>query len=695
MLPLSVEALASFFELSRDGIQIWSHDGRLQYANPATYRMFGLPARAEVSCVADLLLFCVDRAGNALSPGACTLLGWADPAGPDSHRLLRVRTGAGRERWLRVQAYPQHGDPGREVAAGVISTSVDVTALVEEEQVLQRQAQYDALTGLPNRVLFDDRLRQALPATVRRGDTLAVCLMDLDGFKSINDTLGHKAGDRLLQEIAVRLEGAVRAGDTAARLGGDEFGLLLGGLRGPGPLEQALNRVLQDIARPVVIDGRSVEVTASIGITLFPGDVSDPEQLLRHADQAMYKAKDAGKGCFELYEPAVASKLHASRALLRKFQEALDGGQYRLFYQPKIDCRRGAVMGLEALVRWEHPVLGLRSPGEFLPLIEREDAIIHLGEWVIGAALAQLARWQEQGLALPVSVNIAARQFQRGNFGSRLGQLLDDQPLERLQLLGIEIAETAVLEDVNLVSGLLQRYRALGLRFELDDFGTGYSSLVHLKRLPVDVLKIDQSFVRDMLDDTGDLAIVQGVINLASAFHLGVVAEGVEDIEHVLTLLELGCDVMQGYCLARPMPAERVADWVRAFRPDPRWKLADDQFPPRSDFELLLATVLHRSWVQRVLSALAGAPDAAAWPEMSYEQCRLARWCAQAPERQLGGRDPARLDADHRELHRLGRLAQEEALAGRAVDPELVAKLSAAGEALVDALRALRRFGSG
>jgi diguanylate cyclase (GGDEF)-like protein len=690
--PVSEVHLEDFLARSHDGLQLWSPEGRLRYANQATLGMFGLPPGTEVRTYEDLLACCVDLKGSPLAPERRTLASLAETIGCEGEGLLRVRTGENRDRWLRVHTYHQYASEPPRVLTGVITTSVDVTRFVEEEQLLQRLAQHDVLTHLPNRALFDDRLRQALPRALRRKELLAVCMVDLDGFKAVNDTLGHRTGDRLLQEIAYRLGTSLRADDTAARLGGDEFALLLGGLKGPGQLAQVLGRVLQDIARPVLIDGQPVRVTASAGVALFPGDVDDPALLLRHADQAMYKAKEAGRGRYELYDPAVASKVHASHLLLRKFQEALEGGQYRLYYQPKVDCRRGVVVGLEALVRWQHPVLGLRSPGEFLPLIERDDAIIGLGEWVIGEALGQLGRWQLEGLELPVSVNVAARQFQHGSFGARLGELLVEQPAQRVKLLGIEIAETAVLEDLNAVRGLLERYRAQGISFDLDDFGTGYSSLVHLKRLPVDTLKIDQTFVRDMLEDAGDLAIVQGVINLASAFHLGVVAEGVEDIEHVLTLLELGCDVMQGYCLARPMPAARVVDWVRAFQPDPRWKLADDPFPPRSDFDLLLAAVLHRYWLQRIATLAEGGGAPAAWPELGAADCRLARWYAAAePRRFIASSERVSFDAAHREVHRLAQRAHDEVQVGGAASAELLGALTVAGERLSQCIEALRK----
>jgi diguanylate cyclase (GGDEF)-like protein len=688
---LSALDIASFLDVLQDGLQIWSPEGRLVYANPATHRLFGLPHNIRVRSCADLLSCCVDIDGNPVTHGEFSICTLAEAAEGEGQSLLRVRTGKSLDRWLRIQVYRRYEDAQQQIVRAIVSTCVDVSSFIEQEQDLQRQAQYDALTRLPNRVLFADRLHQALATASRRREMLAVCMMDLDGFKPINDTLGHKAGDRLLQEIAYRLDSSLRADDTAARLGGDEFALLLGGLRGPTEVEQVLNRVLQDVARPVTIEGRAVNVTASVGVSLFPGDVNDPDQLVRHADQAMYKAKEAGKGRYHIFDPAVASKLHASRALLKKIQDALDNGQFRLYYQPKVDCRKGQVVGLEALVRWQHPVLGLRTPNEFLPLIEQDDAIVSLGEWVIGEALAQIGRWRAEGIDLPVSVNIAARQFLRGNFSNRLAELLKDQPPETIRLLGIEIVETAVLEDINAVSQTVQRYRAQGMKFDLDDFGTGYSSLVHLKRLAVDTLKIDQGFVRDMLVDTGDLTIVQGVINLASAFRLGVVAEGVEDIEHVLTLMELGCDVMQGYAIARPMPAERVAEWVFAFHPDPRWRIADADFPHRSDFYLLLAKVLHRYWVQRVLATARDTTNTMSWPDMEYRDCRLTQWFSESAIHKFAGRpELAQFDIAHRELHRLGLLVQNDAMLGRELSPELPQALITASDTLLQSLDALQ-----
>ncbi len=671
-----------------EGYQIWSADGRMLFANPATRCLFWLPEDQALQSIDDLLVHCVDLAGNPVDRREYGLSVLLDATRNDNETLWQIRAPNQAERWLRMRAYPiTLGDE-----TGVISACFDVTQFVRQQTELEQQAYHDALTGLPNRLLLADRLQQALAIAQRRHEILAVCMLDLDGFKPINDRLGHKAGDRMLQEIAYRLRTAVRNDDTAARIGGDEFALLLGGLRTANEGEQALNRLLRDIAHPMQIDGESVSVSASIGVSLFPGDVQDPDMLLRHADQAMYKAKEAGKSRFHIFDPAVTNKLNASRGLLKKIQEALEKEQFRLYYQPKVDCRLGKVVGVEALVRWQHPVLGLRGPGEFLPLIEQDDTIIALGEWVVSEALAQLGRWQQQGIELTVSVNIAARQFLRGNFGVRLGELLSCHPPELVRRLEIEIVETAVLEDINAVSQLIHRYRQDGVRFDLDDFGTGYSSLVHLKRLEADALKIDQTFVRDMLDDPGDLTIVHGVINLAHAFHLGVVAEGVEDIEHILTLMQLGCDVMQGYGLARPMPAEKVTEWMRHFVADPRWRAAEARFPQRDNFTLLLAGVLHRFWRDQVLVAAHATAGSKPWPDLNESASRFAQWrqdcsltspmCASALG-QLGQR--------HRDVYRLAQELQTNASQAMPISDTLLDQFHTASNALLELLDSCRR----
>ena len=553
-----------------EGILLWDLRGYLTFANPAALTQLGDGAQtslgrhwrwlARARIGADLTD--VPDDDEAHFPVALALGG--QHAGP---ALLKIAPPDARVRWLRLHARPLLDGAGQVI--GAVSSSADVTGLIEQEQSLKRQLHFDVLTGLPNRALFSDRLDQALAHNRRHGQHLAVCLLDLDGFKAVNDVHGHAAGDLLLKQVADRLHETLRGDDTAARIGGDEFALLIGDLKTAGQCEQVIKRILDALATPYRLNGSEARISASIGVTLYPTDATDPDLLLRHADQAMYKAKQSGKNRFCIFDPTLESRSRANLGLIRKIEQALERNEFALHYQPKVDCRAGRVVGFEALIRWNHPVLGMRMPGEFLPLIEQEDVIVHIGDWVIGEALRQQARLRAAGHDLTISVNIAARQLMRRQFAERLEALLEhDDCRDRLE---IEILETAALEDIGTVSSLIASFQARGIRFALDDFGTGYSSLVHLKRLAASVLKIDQTFVRDMLDDPGDLAIVQGVVGLAGAFQRHVVAEGVEDMAQVRRLLELGCDVMQGYGISRPLPADGIVPWLDDFVPDPLW----------------------------------------------------------------------------------------------------------------------------
>jgi len=453
-----------------------------------------------------------------------------------------------------------------------VALFTDITALKEHERKLEHVAHYDALTGLPNRVLLSDRLQQSMLRCQRKGLSLAVAFLDLDGFKAINDRHGHDVGDQLLVAQAQRLRAALREGDTLSRIGGDEFVAVLVDLEQPQDCEPVLLRMLQAAAEPVRLDEHLLQVSASIGVTLYPDDGVEPDLLLRHADQAMYQAKQAGKNRFHLFDVAHDQALITQREEVARIRQGLQDGEFVLHYQPKVNMRTGAVIGAEALIRWQHPERGLLPPSAFLPVLENHPIGVDLGEWVIASALHQMADWKAQGLELPVSVNIDAMQLQKEGFSQRLTELLAQQAQVPPRWLCLEILETNALEDVALVSDIMRRCQALGVRFALDDFGTGYSSLTYLKRLGAEEIKIDQSFVRDMLMDPDDLAIVQGVIGLAQAFHRSVIAEGVETVEHGARLLSLGCHLAQGYGIARPMPAAQVQAWVEHWKPDASWQ---------------------------------------------------------------------------------------------------------------------------
>ncbi|AOG24490.1 EAL domain-containing protein [Acidovorax sp. RAC01] len=484
----------------------------------------------------------------------------------------RVDQGDGHAvRWVRnlgkIVGFDADGTPRR-----MLGVAIDVTPQREQEVLLQRLALYDALTGLPNRVLLARKLQEGMQHARKAGSLLGVAYLDLDGFKPVNDRLGHGAGDRLLVVVAGRLKNALRGVDCVARLGGDEFVILMPDLRSPDDCEAMLRRVMESISVFYPLDGERVVVTASIGYTIFPTDDADADALLRHADQAMYAAKQAGRNRYHQFDAAQERALQRLREQNRHLRDALADAQFTLYLQPKVEMRTGTVVGAEALSRWMHPERGLVAPGEFLPLLEGTELEIGFGEWVLETALDTLERLQAHGTPLPLSINIAAQHLQRPGFAQWVAQCLARRPHVPASLLEIEITESAALYDLMSVADTLTALRALGVTVSLDDFGTGYSSLTYLRRLPMDTLKIDQSFVHGMMGDPGDLAIVQGVIGLARSFGYRVIAEGVETVEQGQMLLQLGCMHAQGYCIARPMPLENFIEWADGWEPPASWK---------------------------------------------------------------------------------------------------------------------------
>jgi diguanylate cyclase (GGDEF)-like protein/PAS domain S-box-containing protein len=442
----------------------------------------------------------------------------------------------------------------------------DISVLKEHEADLDRIAHYDVLTAVPNRRLLGDRLEQAIARARRLGKNLAVCYLDLDGFKPINDQFGHEGGDRLLVEVARRLQSISRGDDTVARLGGDEFVLLWNDIDHETECFQALDRILAEVSSPMMLDGVPVSVSASIGVTLYPDDNVDADSLLRHADHAMYSAKQLGKNRYQLFDSRLERQISSRFELLAKVGRALDRGQFELFYQPKVDCIAGKVIGAEALIRWNDPILGMVGPKEFLPLIENDNLSLRTGRWVVEQAVRQARLWDEKGIDLPISVNVFPRHLKYPTFIDDLRNAIalywPDMPRNRLLM---EIVETSDLEELDPIETVIAECLNMGIGFSLDDFGTGYSSLVYLRRLSVEELKIDQSFVRDMLEDPDDQAIVVGVIGLGKAFGLRVVAEGVESERQARHLVALGCPVVQGYGLGRPMPAHAMEKWLTDF----------------------------------------------------------------------------------------------------------------------------------
>lgn len=452
-----------------------------------------------------------------------------------------------------------------------VALVTDITPIKEHQQQLEHIAHYDALTSLPNRILLADRLKHGMIQCERHKNLLAVVYLDLDGFKAVNDTYGHDTGDELLITVSQRMKAALREGDTLARIGGDEFVAVLIVLEHMSDCEQVLSRLLEAAACPVTLNNVTLQVSASIGVALYPQDKADADLLMRHADQAMYIAKQAGKNRYHFFDVEQDVAIKTQRESIEGIRHALEQNEFVLYYQPQVNMKNGEVIGAEALIRWQHPERGLLPPAEFLPIIELHPLSVALGNWVIDSALTQMSEWQKLGLNIPVSVNIGACQLQQDDFVAQLSALLNKHPDVTPDRLELEILETSTLEDINEVSAIMHACREIGVRFALDDFGTGYSSLTYLRRLPADLLKIDQSFVRDMLVDPDDLAIINGVIGLATAFQRQVIAEGVETVAHGKLLLSIGCELAQGYGIARPMPSAELPGWAATWRPDSDW----------------------------------------------------------------------------------------------------------------------------
>jgi diguanylate cyclase (GGDEF)-like protein/PAS domain S-box-containing protein len=460
----------------------------------------------------------------------------------------------------------------KDITTHYVSLANDITLTKKYQEQLEHMAHYDILTDLPNRALLAERLSQAMFQCNLNEKSIAVLFLDLDGFKLVNDTYGHSIGDDLLIAISKNIKETLRNGDSLARIGGDEFVLLLTGLTIAEDCWPILDRVLLAASKTVKVSGNVLNVSASIGVTIYPQDNVDADLLLRHADQAMYVAKESGKNRYHLFDTAQDYATKVQLKSLEAIRRATDNHQFLFYYQPKVHMRTGSVIGVEALIRWQHPERGLLNPIDFLSDLE-DTMMIELGEWGIFTALSQIRQWKAMGdnLSLTISVNIAAAQLKDSNFPDKLKAILAEFPDVEPNSLELEVLETSVLEDIEHISNIMNKCIALGVSFALDDFGTGYSSLTHLRRLPANLIKIDQSFVRDMLIDIDDLTIVEGVIALASSFKRNVIAEGVETIEHGIALLKLGCELAQGYGIARPMPASDIPAWIKKWKADVSW----------------------------------------------------------------------------------------------------------------------------
>jgi diguanylate cyclase (GGDEF)-like protein/PAS domain S-box-containing protein len=541
-------------EHSSDILTVLDAGGRIVYESPSVERLLGLTADELMGTPIEEHVHPDDR--HAL---ASALAQSAEASAAVTVELrMRGRDGEWRSLEASVSNLLDHAEVG-----GIVLNSRDITARKQDEEMIRHLAYFDALTGLPNRMLFDDRLAQALAHSRRRGARgLAVMFLDLDRFKTINETLGHGAGDELLRTVASRLSGVLREEDTVARLGGDEFLFLLPEIDDVEDAARVARKVLAELVTPFSVHGHELHVTASVGIAMFPHDGGDAETLVRNADSALYRAKEQGGNRCQLYAPAMNAIAFKRLVLENSLRRAIERGELRLHYQPLVSLHDGTYVGVEALIRWEHPELGLVSPAEFIPLAEETGLIVQLTHWVLHTACRQMKEWQDAGVELAtVSVNISAQHFSAANLPVAVSEALAAAGLDGRHLC-LELTESVMMENVEETIATLLELKKLEVKISIDDFGTGYSSLSYLKRLPIDTLKIDQSFVRNTPADADDAAIAMLIISMAHSLDLSVVAEGVETEEQMRLLRSQQCDIMQGYLVSRPLPGAEMTEML-------------------------------------------------------------------------------------------------------------------------------------
>jgi diguanylate cyclase (GGDEF)-like protein/PAS domain S-box-containing protein len=527
-----------------DGVITTTLDGRVETINQVAQQLIGY---TEQQAYGRLLAEIFVLQGSVL--------------GDSFHQILLHRSGEACT--IESTLAPIRTPQGQEI--GTVLVFRDVSQNRELLQQISWQAQHDTLTGLNNRATLTEQLAIAL-STARMGNSsLAVCLLDIDHFQSVNERYGNWTGDKLLKAVAQRLQAEFSQPHTLARIGGDEFAILVQDVSHLTALRNRVQHVLAYLAEPYAVDDLWIRITASAGVAMYPADDANADTLLRHAEQAMWQAKHTGRNCLHVFDVLHDQELQSHYTRQARVAQALASGELCLYYQPKVHLRTGEIFGWEALLRWQHPEHGLLSPNQFFPWIDQTELWVDIGEWVLREALAQMQRWQQQDYPWIISVNIAARHFHRADFVQRMRHILQEFPAVPPQNLELEILETAALEDMAHMHQVMRELQSVGVRFALDDFGTGYSSLSYLKRLPAETIKIDQSFVSGVLDDREDITLVSAIVALAQAFDRELIAEGVETLEHGQRLLALGCERAQGFGIARPMAAHHVDAFVRSY----------------------------------------------------------------------------------------------------------------------------------
>jgi diguanylate cyclase (GGDEF)-like protein len=535
------------------------------------------------------------------------------------YRIIRNSDHA--ERWVHGVGRLEFDADGKLIC--VHGTVQDITVHRQRDQELDRLAHYDALTGLPNRVLLTERLHQAVEQVQRRERWIALACIDLDGFKAVNDRYGRETGDEFLQALATRMQQVLRRGDTIARLGGDEFGVVVHDLQNELAGVPSIVRLLNAVSAPILIGDAVLQTSASIGVAYYKhGQDLNGDQLLRQAGHAMYQAKLLGKNRYHIFDPIQDQAVRGHQETLERIRRAIEKNEFVMYYQPKVDMSLGKVAGVEALIRWRHPEQGLLPATAFLSLIEHNPLCDSLNEWVMGAVLDQMEQWMQMGLDLPVSINIGTRQIRQTDFVDRLAGQLARHPLVSPSKIELEINETIVSQNADRLATLQEGCRQLGVSIALQNFGGGSSSLQDLKQLSGSIFKIDRGFVRDILNDPSERSILEGVLGLAAAFSKRSLAEGVESVEQGLAVLKMGCELAQGYGIAHPMPAEEIPQWIATWQPDPRWAEASSETIEESP--LANARTEHVAWLEALEAFIKGESNVP--PQLGRHHCKLGAW---------------------------------------------------------------------
>jgi diguanylate cyclase (GGDEF)-like protein/PAS domain S-box-containing protein len=570
---------------------------------------------------------------------------------------FRIRKKSGDYMWVTSRGkalLDEEGNPLR-----FIGFITDITKQVQHNQELDYTAKHDMLTDLPNRFLFNEQIQHMLDATVQNNTHLALLYIDLDGFKEINDEFGHDMGDKLLIKVSQKIKSLLREEDFVARLGGDEFVVAIANIDNTKKIVPVLNNFLEILKENVVNpknERQQLSMSASIGATFYPQeDEIGPEALLRQADQAMYDAKKLGKDQYHIFnlDLDLSTKEHLS--LIQDFEQSLKNDDFVLYYQPKADMRTNKIIGFETLLRWQHPTKGLVFPDEFLPQINSQKTLmLELGRWVVSTAFEQFAKWKADGYDFELSINISAHEFKETKTFNLLQSLLEKYPNIKAQDIEFEILETHAFDDISQANKMINTFQKLGFKIALDDFGTGYSTLSYLKDLSVNTLKIDRSFVMDMLHDRGSLSILEATLGLADAFGCDVIAEGVESVEHGNILIQLGCYKAQGYVLSKPMPVYELEAWLASYRGHSQW--VDNAKKIAHDNSSLYAIVEHRQWIRQLQQYLKNAKDSQP-PELDSKKCNFSRWLNSDAQKHFSKETLEKLSELHEEIHTMAKEA--------------------------------------